>query len=82
MPTARPQDAVNGTNPLPLTTDTQKCACCLKPLPPGSGSRYCSGRCRLRSWAVRELAKALHDGTAEGIREAIQKLSRSAGGGR
>jgi len=69
-----PQDAVNGTFSAQTATGQHKCRACLKPLPPGSGSRYCCSRCRLRGWAVRDLAKALHDGTLEGLREALASL--------
>jgi len=57
---------------------TGSCQACLKILPPGSGSHYCSSRCRLRGWAVRELTKALHEGMAEGLRGEILDLGRKA----
>jgi len=68
----RPQARVNATFPPESTTWAGNCRACLKPLGPGSGLRYCSGRCRLRGWAVRELAKALQEGTVDGLRSELR----------
>ena len=68
---ARPQERVNATISADSTIGTSKCRACLKPLGPGNGSRYCSGKCRLRGWAARELKKAMHDGLAEGLRDEL-----------
>ena len=83
-----PRKAVNGQDSRPGVVCRGKrgqvgqslgfCAACLKPLPPGAGARYCSGRCRLRGWALRDLAKAIHDGTAGGLRAGISELAKSA----
>ncbi len=69
-----PSRAVNGHG----AASACRCRACLKSLPPGSGCRYCSGKCRLRGWAVRELAKALDGRLAEGLREDICQLGRRA----
>jgi hypothetical protein len=69
---ARPQERVNATISADSTIGTSKCRACLKSLPPGSGLRYCSARCRLRSWAVRELAKALQECTVDGLRSELR----------
>lgn len=68
----RPRERVNATISADSTIGTGKCRACLKPLPPGSGSRYCSGRCRLRGWAARDLAKALQEGTVDGLRSELR----------
>jgi hypothetical protein len=68
LPT-RAQESVNGTNSSRSTIGAGKCRACLKPLPQHRRvARYCSGRCRLRAWAIRELARALQDGSMEGLR--------------
>ena len=46
-----------------------RCHSCLKAFRPKSRSqRFCSSQCRLRGWAVRDLTKAVHEGTVEGLR--------------
>jgi hypothetical protein len=74
----RSRERVNATISAESTIGTGECRACLKHLPPGSGSLYCSGRCRLRGWAVRELAKAFLDGKADGLRAKIHELGRKA----
>ena len=79
-PVLGPCQAVNGTNHERRDrSDGQRCQTCLKSLPPGSDCRYCSSRCRLRAWALRELTKALHDGTVDGLRLGIRELAGITG---
>ena len=66
------QDAVNGTISGALRIGAGNCRTCLRILPPGSRLRYCSGSCRLRAWAVRELTKAMDEGAAEGLRDELR----------
>ena len=40
--------------------------------------RFCSSRCRLMAWSVRELNKRLSEGTIEGLRNRLKKLGESA----
>ena len=80
MPILGAWQAVNGTNH--EQSDHRGgpcCQTCLKSLPPGSGCRYCSDRCRLRAWALRELTKALHNGTVDGLKAGIRELARITG---
>ena len=80
MPVLGAWQAVNGTNH--EQSDHRGgpcCQTCLKSLPPGSGCRYCSDRCRLRAWALRELTKALHNGTVDGLKAGIRELARITG---
>lgn len=75
----RPLDGVNGTIEGKGTQLAVVCEACLKPLPPGSRKtkHFCSSDCRLLSWAVDALIKALKEGKAEGLRG---KVSAIAGG--
>ncbi len=72
--------AVNGTKcEQPDHRGGRSCETCLKALPPGSGLHYCSTKCRLRAWALRELMKALHDGTVDGLEAGLRELARMMG---
>jgi len=80
MPVLGAWQAVNGTNH--EQSDHRGgpcCQTCLKSLPSGSGCRYCSSRCRLRAWALRELTKALHNGTVDGLKAGIRELAGITG---
>ena len=77
----RPQETVDGKEKASGTTGTGKCETCLKKLKPGrhgERKRFCSLDCRRLAWAVRELAKALHDGMAEGLRGELRRLGEAA----
>jgi endogenous inhibitor of DNA gyrase (YacG/DUF329 family) len=71
-----PSDRVNGTLPGGGDQHHGVCEACLKPLKAGKreAKRFCSPRCRLLSWAVGALAKALKEGKADGLRERIRTL--------
>ncbi len=56
------------------------CGVCLRPLPPGAGAKFCSSRHRLMAWWLRELAKALHVGMADGLRAEIRRLGEVVDG--
>ena len=59
-----------------------KCRYCgskLKADGPRRDRGFCGARHRLLFWALGEIVKDFKAGQAEGIREAIQNLSRSAG---
>lgn len=46
-----------------------RCHSCLGTFKPRNRfQRFCSSQCRLRGWAVRDLTKAVHEGTIEGLR--------------
>lgn len=80
MPVLGAWQAVNGTNRERSDhPGGRRCQTCLRSLPPGSGSRYCGSRCRLRAWALRELTKALHDGTVDGLKAGIRALAGITG---
>jgi len=80
MPVLAAWQAVNGTKQEKSDHPSgRRCETCLKSLPPGSGLRYCSTKCRLRAWALRELTKALHDGTVDGLKAGIRELGRITG---
>ena len=54
---------------------TGNCLVCLKRFKAYRRSQvFCSAYCRLLSWTVEALATALKEGTAEGLREKINKL--------
>jgi len=81
----RPQEVVNDTNASPLAHATEKCAACLKPYRPkhivndtSRRRRFCSNRCRMLGWAMRELTNALAAGHAEGLRDELRRLGRQA----
>jgi len=42
----------------------------------GNRRQYCSGRCRLLSWAARELLRASREGRAAGLVDAIAELKK------
>ena len=42
----------------------------------GSRRQYCSDRCRLLSWAARELLEAYREGRASGLGDIISELGR------
>jgi hypothetical protein len=83
-----PADSTSGTGEQGLThmppgdgrpsEGVNACAVCLKPLPPGAGQKFCSCRCRQMRWWAGEMAKALHDGRAEGLRAWLVELGRMA----
>jgi hypothetical protein len=80
------QEVVSDTFSRPLSLATEKCAVCLKPFHPkrivndtSRRRRFCSSRCRTVWWGLQALRRELEAGNAEGIREAVQNLSRSAG---
>lgn len=56
-----------------------ECGSCLKTFKPKSRlNRFCSNRCRMLAWSIRELNKRLKDGTIEGLRDELRKLGESA----
>jgi hypothetical protein len=73
----RPGEAVNGTISDRVTQRAEGCEVCLLPTQAkrGAKKRFCSDRCRLLSWAVDTLAKALKEGKAEGLTEKIRALA-------
>ncbi len=70
-------EAVNGTISDRATQWAGGCEVCLMPTRAkrGAKKRFCSDRCRLLSWAVDTLAKALKEGRAEGLTEKIRALA-------
>ncbi len=61
------------------TIGTRTCPSCLKLLRgKRRHARFCDDRCRLRAWAVKDLAGALEAGEAEGLRADIRKLGEAA----
>ena len=80
VPILGPWQAVNGTKcEQPDHQSGRRCKTCLKALPAGSRRFYCSTTCRLRAWALRELMKALHDGTVDGLQAGLRELARKMG---
>jgi hypothetical protein len=73
----RPLGGVNGTVNGKGTLHPVVCEACLKPLPPGrqGTKRFCSSDCRLLSWAVDALIKALKEGKAEGLRGKVNAIA-------
>jgi endogenous inhibitor of DNA gyrase (YacG/DUF329 family) len=74
----RAQETVNGSKGPPGTIGTGKCETCLKKLKPGhhgERKRFCSVTCRRLAWVARELACALRDGRAEGLRDEVRTLT-------
>ena len=56
-----------------------RCRFCLKRFKPKSRlNRFCGARCRLLSWAVDELTRALAAGRAEGLRAELRKFMEAA----
>jgi len=78
----RPRDVVNDTILPSESSGTERCAVCLKTFRPkhivndiSRRRRYCSRRCRLRAWALRDLARALTEGQADGLRDKVRVLA-------
>jgi len=73
----RPSGGVNGTISGVETQRVGACEACLEPFRAGIGGtkRFCSSRCRLLSWAVDALAKALKEGKAEGLRGKVNAIA-------
>jgi hypothetical protein len=58
-----------------LTIGPGVCRVCLKNLDDRRpGTSFCTSRCRLLHWGAKELAKALRDGMAEGLRSELEAL--------
>ena len=75
----RRSDGVNSTISGGEDQRAGVCEVCLGPMRAGRGEtkRFCSSRCRLLSWAVDALARALKESKAEGLRG---KVNAMAGG--
>ena len=75
------QDVVNDTILPSESSGTERCAVCLKEFKAkhivndiSRRRRYCSRRCRLRAWALRDLVRALTAGQADGLRDKVGVL--------
>jgi endogenous inhibitor of DNA gyrase (YacG/DUF329 family) len=72
MPRNRPDPLVNGpseANGTPRARDHGQCPSCLKRFKPKSRvNRFCSTRCRLRAFWLEEIALAIGQGKADGLR--------------
>jgi protein-arginine kinase activator protein McsA len=57
------------------------CALCETTFRPRNGKqRFCSSRCRLLSWAVKEIVKDYHAGKPAGARRLFDGLIKNGGG--